>query len=87
MKRKSKVLNTILEKVGNRLGELRKRKGYDTIKDFAEDHNLPPVQYWRIEKGRSNLTVNTLVRLMDIHKLTIEEFFCFLKTKAKLKAR
>lgn len=79
MKRKTKILNTVLEKVGARLGELRKRKGYETIKHFASDHDLPPVQYWRIEKGKSNLTVNTLMKLMKIHRLSIEDFFCFLK--------
>ena len=87
MKRKSKLLGPVLGKVGERLQELRKRKGYDTIKDFAIDYNLPPVQYWRIEKGKSNLTVSTLMRLMHIHNMTIEDFFCLLKSGRRVKAK
>lgn len=81
MKKKTKRLDAILEKVGAKLRDLRMKKGYDTIKEFASDHQLPPIQYWRIEKGKSNLTVSTLLRLIAIHDLTVEEFFCLLKAR------
>ena len=79
MKRKTKSFDALLEDVGYGLGELRKKKGYDTIKDFAEDHKLPLIQYWRIERGKSNLTLKTLTRLLSIHKISLEDFFCYLK--------
>jgi hypothetical protein len=76
MKRKSKSLLKTLENIGEKLSELRLQKGYDTIKDFAEDHQLPLIQYWRMEKGKSNLTINTLMTVLTIHQLTIQDFFC-----------
>lgn len=78
MKGKTKMLDIVLEKVGNKLGELRREKGYETIKHFALAYKLPPVQYWRIEKGKTNLTLSTLAKLMRIHSMSVEEFFCYL---------
>jgi hypothetical protein len=76
MKRKSKALPKTLENIGGKLSELRLQMGYDTIKNFAEDHQLPLIQYWRIEKGKSNLTINTLMTLLSIHQVTLQDFFC-----------
>ncbi|MFZ6010705.1 MAG: helix-turn-helix domain-containing protein [Bacteroidota bacterium] len=76
---KKSKLNTILELIGKKFSHLRKRKGYTSIKNFADDYDLPAIQYWRIEKGRTNLTVKTLLGLLAIHKLSIEDFFCDLK--------
>lgn len=59
--------------------ELRKAKGYTSHEDFAYDFDIPRVQYWRMEKGKTNLTVKSLCRLLAIHKITIEEFFCTLR--------
>ena len=82
MKPRPKSLNTILERIGTEFSDLRKAKGFETIKDFANHYQLPPIQYWRIEKGKSNLTVKTLLHLLSIHQLTIEEFFCFLNDQS-----
>ena len=73
---KEEVLKTTLERIGARLTELRKQKGYSSHEDFAYDYELPRVQYWRIEKGKANLTIRSLYRILAIHKLTVEEFFC-----------
>ena len=75
---KPNMLNTALRKIGAALGELRQKKGYDSIKQFAEDHNLSLIQYWRIEKGKANITVKTLTNLLAIHRISISEFFCTL---------
>ena len=75
-KKGRKVLNTVLEEVGQKLSDLRKKKGYTTLKEFALDHKLPLIQYWRIENGKTNFTLSTLLGLLAIHKLSIDEFFC-----------
>jgi transcriptional regulator with XRE-family HTH domain len=72
----AKILKSTLELIGQKLGKLRQKKGYVSIKDFARDHKLPQIQYWRIEKGKANLTVKSLVKVLAIHHLSIEEFFC-----------
>jgi transcriptional regulator with XRE-family HTH domain len=73
---KTKSLKTILEQIGIKLRELREQKGYDSIKEFALDHDLPMIQYWRIEKGKANLTLKSLYKLLSIHSLSVEDFFC-----------
>jgi hypothetical protein len=72
-------LPAILKRIGEGLSELRVQKGYASIKDFASEHKLPMIQYWRIEKGKANLTLKSLVKLLAIHQLGIEEFFCWLR--------
>ena len=66
----------ILAAVGARLAELRVKKGFSTIKDFVEHYNLPEIQYWRIEKGKANITLKSLSRILDIHRVRIYDFFC-----------
>ena len=80
---KEETLKITLERIGNRLTNLRKEKGYSSHEDFAYDYEIPRVQYWRIEKGKTNLTIKSLCRLLTIHKLTVEEFFCSLHKESK----
>jgi transcriptional regulator with XRE-family HTH domain len=68
----------MLAQIGNQLSILRIKKGYSTIKEFAQSHDLPEVQYWRIEKGKANITLKTLTRILVIHKVTLQEFFCLI---------
>jgi transcriptional regulator with XRE-family HTH domain len=76
MHMKTRSLKSILEQIGMKLRELREKKGYDSIKEFALDHKLPMIQYWRIEKGKANLTLKSLLRLLAIHSISMEDFFC-----------
>jgi hypothetical protein len=80
---KEDALKNTLERIGTRLTDLRKQKGYSSHEDFAYDYEIPRVQYWRIEKGKTNLTIKSLCRLLTIHKLTVEEFFCMLHKDSK----
>jgi transcriptional regulator with XRE-family HTH domain len=82
---KKDALETTLERIGLKLTELRKQKGYSSHEDFAYDYDIPRVQYWRIEKGKTNLTIKSLNRLLVIHKLSIEEFFCVLEKESNNK--
>jgi transcriptional regulator with XRE-family HTH domain len=79
---KTRHLNNILENIGTKLQGLREQKGYDSIKDFAHDHDLPLIQYWRIEKGKANITLKSLNKLLAIHSISMEDFFCVKKAKA-----
>jgi hypothetical protein len=76
MKRESKSLVKTLATIGQKLRELRIDLGYATIKDFANDHKLPLIQYWRIEKGKSNITIKTLMNVLSIHRVSVNDFFC-----------
>lgn len=80
---KEDALKNTLERIGTKLTDLRKEKGYSSHEDFAYDYEIPRVQYWRIEKGKTNLTIKSLCRLLTIHKLTVDEFFCILYKDGK----
>jgi transcriptional regulator with XRE-family HTH domain len=65
----------ICESIGNKLRDLRIINGYSSYEHFAIENELSRMQYWRIEKGLTNLTLRSLITLLNIHKITIEEFF------------
>jgi transcriptional regulator with XRE-family HTH domain len=77
------ALSSLLKRIGLKLTELRKQKGYTSHEDFAYDHNIPRVQYWRLEKGQTNVTMKSLIKLLAIHKVTVEEFFSTLPKEPK----
>ena len=59
----TKSFNRVLSVVGLRLAELREKKGYATLKEFADEYDLPQIQYWRMEKGKANITLKSLARI------------------------
>lgn len=65
----------VLKRIGIKLKRLRIQAGYNSYETFAWDNNLNRMQYWRMEKGSYNITVRSLVKVLEIHKITIEEFF------------
>ena len=67
--------NLVLINIGKKLMQLRIKSGHKSYESFALENNLSRMQYWRIEKGKTNLTIKSLIRILDIHKITIEEFF------------
>ncbi len=67
-----------LIKIGERLRELRKKAGYKSYENFSFDNELNRVQYGRMERG-ANITLASLLKVLDIHKLSLEEFFIGIK--------
>lgn len=65
----------VLLEIGEKLKKLRIKKGYTSYESFAIDNDLSRMQYWRIEKGLTNITIRSLMRILEIHKMSIEEFF------------
>ncbi len=60
--------------ISEKLKELRKDMGFTSYETFALDHGLDRKQYWRIENG-SNITIKTLVKILNIHKRDLAGFF------------
>lgn len=63
-----------IKAIAARLKELRRLKGYTSYETFAFDHDLPRMQYWRMEKG-VNFTMESLLKILDAHGIGLEEFF------------
>lgn len=76
---KKKKFELLLNRIGCGLMRLRIASGYDTMKQFAEENQLPIIQYWRIENGKANITLKTLLTLLSIHQVSIDEFFSLVK--------
>ncbi len=66
--------NARLTAIGARIKTLRIHKGYSSAEIFAYEHDLNRISYWRMEKG-SNITMASLFRILDIHQITLSEFF------------
>jgi transcriptional regulator with XRE-family HTH domain len=77
--KEDEVLKQLVERIAKKLVELRKKKGYSSYESFAYDHEIPRMQYWRMEKGKTNVTLKSLVKILAIHKLTVEEFFASIR--------
>lgn len=65
----------ILKEIGARVKKLRLKNGYSSHESFAISNDLSRMQYWRIEKGIANVTIKSLLRILAIHKITLEDFF------------
>jgi transcriptional regulator with XRE-family HTH domain len=61
-------------KIASKIKELRLKKGFTSHEQFAWEYNINRVQYWRIEKG-SNITLSSLLRILDIHQVSLSDFF------------
>ncbi len=65
----------VLQNIGARLEYLRIKKGYTSYESFAIANQLSRMQYWRIEKGKTNITIKSLIAILNIHQISIEDFF------------
>ncbi|MEM8937944.1 MAG: helix-turn-helix transcriptional regulator [Bacteroidota bacterium] len=57
-----------------RIKELRLGSGYTSYETFAIENGFSRRGYWALENG-SNFKIETLLKITDIHKMTLEEFF------------
>ena len=71
---KKKDPEIYLKQLGERLKELRIKSGYTNYEYFAYENNLGRSQYGKYETG-GNIRFDTLVKIIQIHGLTLEEFF------------
>jgi transcriptional regulator with XRE-family HTH domain len=62
------------EKIGKRITELRKEKNLSQQK-FAYEADIERTFLTHIEKGRKNISVNTLQRILEGLEIPIREFF------------
>ena len=65
----------IQREIGDKLRQLRLKSGYSSYENFAVDNELSRMHYWRMEKGLTNLTIKSLCKVLNIHKISIDDFF------------
>ena len=75
MEKKTKELDPRIKLIAEKLQKLRKDKGYSSYENFAFDNEIPRMQYWRLENGTANFTITSLIKVLEIHKMSLSEFF------------
>lgn len=74
MENLEKEIESKILKIAEKIKLLRKAKGFSSYETFAFEYEINRVQYWRIETGR-NITLKTLLKVLSIHKISLETFF------------
>ena len=64
-----------LVRLGKRIKELRKEKGYSNYENFAFEHGIARAQYGKYETGDKDLRFTSLLKLIRAFGMTPEEFF------------
>lgn len=70
----SKLPDAELEKLGNRIRQLRIEKGYTSYEYFAYEHNISRAQFGRYEKGE-DMRYTSLLKVAQAFGMTLEQFF------------
>ena len=65
----------VMGKIAEKLKKLRIDAGYSSYENFAWDNGINRMQYWKMEKGETNFTMKSLLRILNAHKIGLEEFF------------
>ena len=72
--RMDKEQNPDIQKLANRIRQLRKERGYDNYERFAYENDISRAQYGRYEKGE-DLRFTSLMKVIKALVVTPEEFF------------
>lgn len=73
-KKDEKKLDSRIIKIAKELEKIRKEKGYTSYENFAIEHGISRMQYWRMEKG-TNFQFESLLKILDAHEISLSEFF------------
>jgi transcriptional regulator with XRE-family HTH domain len=63
-----------LKRLGERIREIRIKRGYTSYEYFAYEHEISRAQFGRYERGE-DLRFSSLVRVLNAFDITLEEFF------------
>lgn len=74
MEKKEEITDERIQKIAKKIRHLRIEANYTSAESFANDNDINRVQYWRVENG-TNLTLKTLLKILDIHKISLGDFF------------
>ena len=62
-----------LQLIGQRVLELREATGL-TVESFCMKNRIPRISYTALQNG-SNFHMTTLLKVLDAHKIRLDEFF------------
>ena len=65
----------LIKKISTRIKQLRIEKGYTSYIHFADEHDFEKKQYWKIEEGKVDFRMTSLLRVLKGLDISGEEFF------------
>ncbi len=65
----------LLFNIGRKIKFLRIKAGYTSHENFAFEYDMSSSYYWKAEKGKVNISVVYLQKILSIHQISFEEFF------------
>ncbi len=65
--------NQISHLFGNEIRKRRIEAGYKSYEQFAEDHDISRIQYWKMENG-NNFTLKSLLKVLDGLNIDFNDF-------------
>lgn len=75
IKETDESFNNLIQEIADKLKQLRIDAGYTSYENFAWDNGINRMQYWKMEKGETNFTMKSLHRVLEAHKMSLDEFF------------
>lgn len=70
----AKEIDPRTQAICNKIKQLRIEAGYTNYENFAWDLEMSRSFYFKVEKGH-NMTIETLLRILDSHEIQIDDFF------------
>lgn len=72
----NQIKGKLLESIGNRMAELRKKEGYTNYENFTTDKGLNRTQYGKYESGTKDMQISSLIRVIFKYKdMNVQKFF------------
>jgi len=64
-----------VKKIGLRLKQIRKERGFNNSDEFAYEFQLNRSQYGKYEAGSEDLRISSLIKILDKLKISLTVFF------------
>ena len=65
----------LIKKIGDRMKELRKERGYSSYEKFAVLNDIGSAQYNKYERGTEDLRISSLYKVIKAYGISFEDFF------------
>lgn len=75
LKRNKKVLPLDIKKIGLRLKQIRKAKGFSNSDDYSYEFQFNRSQYGKYEAGSEDFRMSSLINILNVIDVTLNEFF------------
>lgn len=75
IRKKKNDLPLDIKKIGLRLKQIRKAKGYSNSDDYSYKYQFNRSQYGKYEAGSEDLRMSSLIRILETIEVKLSEFF------------